>query len=116
MSCDHEKGACWFPATNEDGWRCMDCGEALGFRPDLDEKLIDVKVSNLLMDLDEADLVHVSNGTMGQIISEGVARECRQEGLLDQGSILRKLIADPNFDSAEFWQKRRARRGPAASD
>ena len=95
----------YYPAINEEGWRCF-CQTKLGFRPDLDRRLIRTKVSGLLMDLHEHKLLYVSNGSMGDAITENVASECEKRTCYDQQTILALLIGDPNVGGhAEYWRK-----------
>ena len=103
----------WNPATNEDGWTCLDCckpGENLGYRPDFDQDRIERKTWCLLQSFHEAKLIYVSNGTMGEIVAENVGRRCRVEGVYDQYSILRFILEDPNMAGhADFWKTRAER-------
>lgn len=100
----------WRPATNEDGWECGWCGAKLGFRPDLDDELLEIKVRCLLYDFEEADLVYVSNGTMGDAIVAGVEAAARKRHRFDQHTILRLILEDPNLSGhADYWAKERRR-------
>lgn len=99
----------WYPATNEDGWKCLACGKELGFRPDLDQRCAYEKISGLLMELQEREFVYVSNGTEGDIVTENVLTAIRDAGTYDQYSILKAILDEPNIGTerhAEFWHKR----------
>ena len=99
--------AYYFPAINEDGWKGFP-DEQLGFRPDLDVDLIERKVHGLLLELHEAKFVYVSNGTMGEVITENVVARCRKEDVYDQHSILRFILEDPNLaEDADYWMRKR---------
>jgi len=111
MTCEH-KEIYWYcllndrNTCNEDGWYCVDCKKELGFRPDLCKSNIDMKVRNILNDMDEAGIIRVSNGTEGDFIMENVASKCKQLGLYDKYTIVKLIILDPNIgvDShAQFW-------------
>lgn len=95
---------------NEDGWECLDCGAHLGFRPDLDDDALAVKVDSVLQALHDQEFVYVSNGTMGEYIVRGVVKEVRALEHLDQQSIIVSILRDPNMagDRADFWRRRRA--------
>ncbi len=105
--CEHEmQMAHYFPAVNEDGWKCCcGCDTKLGYRPDLDNSLLDIKIGGLLNDLHERQFVYVSNGTMGDGITAQVQDRCRKLDRFDQYTILREILAQ--FDAhAEFWQRK----------
>ena len=90
-ACSHPKGdAAWYPHTkdgrvviNEDGWRCISCQEPLGFRPDLDTEMIELKVQGIIFDLHEGNWLRMSNGTEGQIVGANVAGRCREADRYD---------------------------------
>lgn len=108
--CDHSQGLFWFLCVNEEGWKCVDCDTALGFRPDLDRQLTFLKVRNILSDFHESKLIYISNGTMGDVIAENVAARCAEENQYDQDYILRFILADPNMQpESTFWQTRAER-------
>jgi hypothetical protein len=96
---------------NEDGWRCNNCDEVLGFRPDLDRSHAGLKVSGILFEFHMANLIYISNGTMGEVITENVVHRCREANTYDQQSILRLILEDPNLSEthAAFWQNRAER-------
>lgn len=109
-SCEH-KTFYYYPATNEDGWKCADrCGEKMpgdppGYRPDLDRDEIWLKVGGLLNDLHGADLVYVSNGTGGDGLTSTVADRCKREGRFDQYSILLFLLEEMTPSHADYWKE-----------
>lgn len=99
----------WTMETNEDGWGCRDCNQRLGFRPDLDATCIEAKVSSILWALNEADVVRVSNGSMGDVVVSNVAKKASKAGRLDQQTIAALILADPNFAShGAYWAKKSA--------
>ena len=98
----------WYAATNEDGWRCADCDQKLGFRPDLDRRETAVKVDNILHDLHDHTLVYVSNSTHGEIVAAGVAGQCEELGCYDQWTIIRLIMAHPDIDAGCYWRDRSA--------
>lgn len=108
MDCKHESFGYW-PAVNESGWNCFDCGVLLpgepnGYRPDLDRSHIAEKVSGLLFELSESNWIHVSNGTGGEILSSMVAEKCRQTGFYDQSAIVR-YIMETDTSHSDYWKK-----------
>lgn len=113
---DHVEDIYWYttddkggPICSEDGWKCLTHGW-LGFRPDLDRARIELKVHCVLMDFHESKLIYISNGTMGEVISENVAQRCRTENRYDQDNILRFILDDPNMQpDSTFWQTRAER-------
>lgn len=101
----------YYPATNEDGWKCSDCGEKMpgdppGFRPDLDREpdFLYVKVDGLLRDLVLADLVYVSNSGEGDYIVRAVGTRCIGEGRFDQYSILLFILEEMTPSHAKYWK------------
>ena len=105
-ACAHE--FFWYLATNEDGWRCCHClfkpGEPPGFDPKLDRELIDEKVGGILMDMHEAGLIYVSNGTGGDALTAMVAEQCTEAGVYDQYSIAAFILAAETASHAKYWQ------------
>ncbi len=105
--CKHET-VFYYPSINEDGWKCLDCGD-LGFRPDLDKSHIYSKVMGILMDMCEKKLIYVSNGTQGDIIRENVASICLKKGAYDQYSIILEIMKDWNVGTkghSTYWKKK----------
>lgn len=106
-NCKHED-VHYYSCINEDGWKCVNCNEKLGYRPDLDVEQIFIKVFGILHDMTAACIVHVSNGTTGDFITSNVAERCKEEDLYDQYSIARFIIEDPNLAGhAEYWYRER---------
>lgn len=99
----------WFACCNEDGWRCVDCGdnpgEPEGFSPKLDRELIEIKVYCLLNDLADNQLVSVSNATAADYLTADVADQCRKLGRYDQQTILKLIIEADAGSHAKFWQE-----------
>lgn len=97
------------PNVNE-AWTCF-CQTDLGFRPDLDRRLLEIKIRGLLFDLHESRYIYVSNGSMGDIVVANTADECRKQDRYDQATILKLLLSDANIDGhiAEFWANRAER-------
>lgn len=96
IECAHDPE--YYPSINEAGWRCVNCLEELGHRPDLDRELIGKKVMGLLNDLHESKMVYVSNGSQGEAIMCSVAMQCVREGRFDQYFIIHQILEDPNID------------------
>jgi hypothetical protein len=101
----------WFAApANEQGWRCVACehtpGEPAGFSPAHDREHIDRKVGGILMDLHNAEIIYVSNGSGGDSLTAHVADRCRAENTYDSMSIAR-MILDRAGDArhATFWRE-----------
>ena len=107
--CTHRTTFYYMDPCTEAGWKCQDCGKTLGFRPDLDRELTEIKVNGILHDMDEAKVIYISNGTMGEIIAANVALECKRANEYDQLSIVNFILDDGNVDvpgHAEFWKAR----------
>jgi hypothetical protein len=99
----------YYLATNEDGWKCVDCGlvpgEPPGFSPELDRKLTPRKVMAVLMTLDNSNIVSVSNGTMGESLESIVAGLCHRRQRFDQYSIALYLLDAMTKSHADYWAK-----------
>lgn len=110
-TCQHDDGyVFYYRAINEDGWKCDGCNTQLGFRPDLDDRLLRQKVSGFVHDLHEAKFIYVSNGTMGEIITENVEGRCRTEDRFDQYAILAYILTDHSLlGDGDYWRKQRNR-------
>jgi len=107
--CGH-KEFYYYPAPNEAGWKCVDCGQKMpgdpaGYRPDLDRKEIRLKAGGLLNDLHNANLIYISNGSHGDHIEAKVADRCRREGRFDQYSILLLILEELTPSHAEYWKR-----------
>lgn len=107
-NCKHENVA-YYPATNEEGWKCLDCpeplGEPEGYSPQLDRSHIYDKVNGLLLELHESKFIHVSNGTGGDVLTEAVVKECQRSGLYDQVSIMQYILALGEEGHAAYWKE-----------
>jgi hypothetical protein len=107
MTCPHDHH--YFPAPNENGWRCLLCnekpGEPPGFSPQLDRARLGEKVFALLNELCNTDLVYVSNGTGGDVIIIDVMARCRKEQRYDQYSILLFILDAMTERRALYWSK-----------
>lgn len=107
--CSHRATYYYMDPCTEAGWKCQDCGKTLGFRPDLDREMTEIKTNGILHDMHEAQVIYISNGTMGEIIAGNVAARCKELGLFDQLTIARLILEDVNVDvpgHAEFWKAR----------
>ena len=110
--CTHY-GMFYYPKCNEDGWKCTDCGyrpddsgKRPGFSPKTDRELIDIKVGGLLMDLTQhVELVYVSNGTSGDVITSMVVERCNKEERYDQYSILLFILEIMTPSHAKYWKE-----------
>lgn len=107
--CEHA-AMYWTPVTNEDGWRCADCGykpgEEPGYSPEHDRADLRDKVDSLLHYLHEQDLVSVSNGSEGEGIVSYVTSEMREAGTYDQQSIIVAIVSYGRESHAKFWKER----------
>ncbi len=105
--CEHEYH--WYPAPNENGWKCCLCdyqpGEPTGFSPQLDRDLIQTKVFGILQDLSMANIVYVSNSSHGDSLVGIVAKRCRTEDTYDQYSIALWLLEAMTESHAVYWKK-----------
>ena len=111
MSCRHPLDSIfWYnkygekKAINEDGWWCIACGKNLGFRPDLDRKLIWGKVRAILHDLHEEGFIYISNGTEGDCITDCVAEYCEKTQQYDSYTILKQIILCLVDVHAKYWK------------
>lgn len=107
--CSHAEFG-YFPAVNEQGWKCFNCGSLLpgepdGYRPDLDRDRVKDKVYGLMNDLHENKFIYISNGTGGDILVEQVAAHCKRAGLYDQISIMQYILALGEEGHAKFWKE-----------
>jgi hypothetical protein len=108
-TCEHD-GMHWFAApANEQGWRCVDCqfrpGEPPGFSPHHDRELINIKVGGILTDLHEAEIIYVSNGSEGAVMTTLAIDECRKRNVYDSVSIARILLElDGDDGHAAYWR------------
>lgn len=92
-------------SINEDGWECQ-CGQKLGYRPDLDKEHLYMKVSGLLLDLHDNRFVYISNGSEGEGITDHVYQKCRNARRYDQAYILKSIIEAVGWRShSDYWRK-----------
>lgn len=95
-----EEDACFYlPSMNEAGWRIsrpVTGDVVLGFRPDLDRRLLYRKVMGLLTELHIHDFLFVSNGDEGEYIVRDVMRRCMEVERYDQYTILLAFFTDEN--------------------
>lgn len=104
QQCEHS-GVHWYldPCT-EAGWRCLDCDTHLGYRPDLDREQTYRKVSAVLHELHQHEVVYLSNAQEGDIVTTDVAYHCRDVDVYDQWSITRFILAHPALEHSTFWR------------
>lgn len=108
-TCRHDSLYWYASPANERGWKCVDCGhqpgEEPGYSPQHDRELLHTKVGCILMDLHEAKIICVSNGTGGDALTAHAAKLCRERNLYDSVSIARvilELVATERH--AKFWR------------
>lgn len=106
-ACTHDYH--YYLETNEAGWRCVCChhkpGDPPGYSPELDREEIGRKVMAVLMDLDNAKVVSVSNGSHGDWIEARTAERCHKENRFDQYSIALFILELMTPSHAEYWSK-----------
>lgn len=107
-NCEHVEFG-YFPAVNEEGWKCFHCnslmpGEPDGYRPDLDRERIEDKVYGLMNDLHENKFIYISNGSGGDIIVGEVSAKCKASGLYDQISIIKYILEVGEEGHADYWK------------
>lgn len=107
--CKHEPFG-YFPAINENGWKCFDGdhllpGEPDGYRPDLDRSHTEDKVYGIMNDLHQGSFVYISNNEMGEFVTREVIQRCRDTGLYDQISIMQFVLEFAEDGHAKFWKK-----------
>jgi len=106
-ACEHEYH--WYPAPNEDGWRCCYCedrpGEPHGFSPQHDRDDIENKVYGILSDLDTAKIIYVSNSSHGWSIVAIIVRRCREADVYDQYSIASWILETMTESHAKYWKE-----------
>lgn len=107
--CAH-RNLFWYLATNEDGWKCVDCdlkpGEPPGYSPAHDSSHLRVKVSNILDEMHTAGLVYVSNATEGEVLTDAVTFKLQQSGDWDQYSIVAAIMAERTPSHAAYWRQK----------
>lgn len=110
-NCPHNSEAelFYYNGINESGWKCLRCKEELGYRPDLDKKLIRAKITGMLLDLTEAKIVHVSNGSEGEGITEYVALVCEKEDRYDQYFIALVILQRMTPSHSDYWSNESVR-------
>ncbi len=102
----------WYAApADERGWRCADCGwqpgEEPGYSPEHDRSHLRTKVSCIVHDLHEAEIIYVSNSDCGEALTDQAAACCLKHSLYDSVSIARVILdLEGNREHAEFWRKR----------
>lgn len=98
----------WYPAVNENGWRCCYCehkpGEPEGYDPKLDRELVETKCHAILSDLHSAGIVYVSNSSHGDSIVAYIVAECGREELYDQYSIAMFILQALQRSHAKYWK------------
>ena len=106
-TCAHDS-LYWYPAINEEGWKCVDCGlrpgEPAGFSPAHDRSHTKVKCACVLHDLADANLLSVSNGSEGDALAARAAKRCTETGRYDQHSIV-MFLADLVANDGRFWRE-----------
>jgi len=103
--------AYYYLAVNEGGWKCVCCsnpvaGDPPGYSPKLDREEIWRKVSGILNDLHMLNVVYISNGTMGDMLTGTVADICVKKGHYDQYTIASEILGQLTKSHAEFWAKK----------
>ena len=80
------------PTPLNDGWYCTLHDEYIGENYLLDRYAIYLKIDNILHDLHNSGVVHVSNGGEGDAIEEIVANKCHKEGNYTSMFIILNII------------------------
>lgn len=107
--CAHA-GLYWYASpANEQGWKCVDCnwqpGEPAGFSPQYDRSHLHTKVSCIVHDLHDAEIIYVSNGSDGDALTAATTDRCRERGLYDSVSIARVVLEIEADDKhTAFWR------------
>lgn len=98
--CDESCVAWYCRSHGEDGWYCFLCKKDLGFRPDLDRRppYLLRKVEDVMQDMTIHNMLSVSNGQMGEILSRKVGKQCYEDGRCDQSTIIQRLVAMNYYD------------------
>jgi hypothetical protein len=108
VACDHNGHIYYYPADNEQGWKCSRCGwkpgEPEGYSPQHDRALIEIKVWGILNDLFDSSLIYVSNGTAAAGLVSSIADRCREIGQYDQTTICR-LIFEADAGHEKYWKE-----------
>lgn len=103
---EHAHEFYYYPATNEDGWECVNGCDAKALRsPLLDRSQLEVKIDGLLRDLDMHNLLRVSNGSEGEDIVAEVAAKCRATTRFDQYSIILFIYEVLTPSHADYWSQ-----------
>lgn len=75
-------------APNDDGWRCCSCQRSFGDSKKLDEKMCALKISCLLLELQEEKFIYISNESEGCYIETQVQRKCNESSDYSQHNII----------------------------
>jgi len=106
--CKHKSVGYW-PESNEEGWKCLDCnqklGEPAGYSPQLDRSHTYDKVFGILDEMHNAHFVYCSNGTGADILTQDVVNQCERTGLYDQVSIMQYILVLGFGTHAQFWKE-----------
>ena len=109
QKCCSEPDFYYYPDTNEEGWKCVSCGnrpgEPAGYCPQLDQVEIESKVYGILLDLHEHEMFYVSNGMGGMALAKAIAERCKELGRFDQYTIISLIFQADRERHAEYWQK-----------
>jgi hypothetical protein len=105
---EHEHEFYYYLSVNEEGWRCCSCdfkpGEPPGFCPELDRDRLYTKVSGILHDIHDANIIYVSNGTAGDGLTSFIVERCKEEGRYDQESIALFILESSAPGHSRYWK------------
>lgn len=110
-TCKHD-GLYWYAApADEKGWRCADCGwqpgEDPGYSPQHDRSHLSLKVGCIIQDLHDREIIYVSNGTCGEVLTSQSVALCIERRLYDSVSIARVVLElEADDEHAKFWRDR----------
>jgi len=97
-NCNHpEDMIFYYPKVNNSGWRCGSCQYEFGEREDWDKERIWSKVHGLLLDIHDNNFIYISNGTMGDIITDNIVFTCKKAQKYTQDFILKQIFKDKNL-------------------
>ena len=84
--CEHTEELYYF--HNDGGWKCFYCNAKIGENHSLDKNRIEIKISNIMMDLQEMNEIDISSSTEADEIEHKVLEMCNNQNRYDSQYII----------------------------